>query len=254
MSGDRNERLRAACVFIAGCALAGCEAIVNDGSLKERPAGGGAQSSLPDEAGTSDVIDAGGSVADLSDGRAEADDGGTAQSPSGANDASGSVPDDEGAVVGDEPAPDGGAAGEDSGPAPDGGAAGKDSGPAPDATAPDDAGPHDASPADSPAAESGAAPAGCSPGAVVIPMTKLNTTYKFNTVASVCVTYKGYVSGWNGSNMQGRSVTVVGAMTRTLPTIAENAVQPSVAPSSDGYIYWNFSIGMYAYSSMDAFP
>ena len=240
---NRHERLCRVAMLIAGCAIGGCEAIVNDGNLKDRPAGGSAQSEPPNEAGTSDVTDAGGFDADQPDGGANAavEDSGTADSQSGPDDASVASPDDAGTTAGDATPPDGEPASQDSGQAPD-------------ATMPDDAAPPDASFGDSAPAPLDAASAGCSPGAVVIPMTKLNTTYKFNTVAAVCVTYKGYVSGWNGSNVQGRSVTVIGATTRTLATIAENAVQPSVAPSSDGYIYWNFSIGLYAYASMDAFP
>ncbi len=241
--GDRHQRFRWVGMFIVGLPLVGCEAIVNDGSLKERPAGA-AESDLPLDADTSDVTDASGSDSTVSDGSAEAavEDGNITDSQSGPDVVDGSSPEDAGPTAGDAPTPNGEAAAQDSGPASD-------------ATAPDDAAPPpDASSADSALAALDAGPAGCSPGAVVIPMTKLNTTYKFNTVAAVCVTYKGYVSGWNGSNMQGRSVTVIGATTRTLATIAENALQPSVAPSSDGYIYWNFSIGIYAYSSMDAFP
>jgi hypothetical protein len=69
--GDGHGGFRWVSLFIAGFGLAGCEAIVNDGSLKERPAGG-AESDGPAEAGVSDVTDASGSAATQSDGAAEA--------------------------------------------------------------------------------------------------------------------------------------------------------------------------------------
>jgi hypothetical protein len=119
-----------------------------------------------------------------------------------------------------------------------------------DATAPQDVG----TPADIgvPIDTAPPPPMGCAPGATVIPLTVLGSAVVFGTTGAVCVTYMGSVTGWNASNVEGRSVTVMGSTTQTLAMIpGEN--QPGLMPGADGYIYWNFTSGTASYASMSAF-
>jgi hypothetical protein len=132
-----------------------------------------------------------------------------------------------------------------------------EAGDAADATSPAATSPVDASPeADvSAALDSGppSPPNGCAAGVPILVMTKVGTAVKFNTTGAVCVTLMGALSGWNASNVQGRSVTVVGSSTQTLSTIPEGANQPGLGAGPDGYVYWNFNVGLYTYASVTAF-
>jgi hypothetical protein len=85
-------------------------------------------------------------------------------------------------------------------------------------------------------------------------MTKTGASGNFNVLGAVCVTYMGAVTGWNASNVQGRTVTVVGSTTQ-MPAISGDSIgnQPGLSPGADGYIYWNFSAGTVDYSSISTF-
>jgi hypothetical protein len=72
----------------------------------------------------------------------------------------------------------------------------------------------------------------------------------FNTTAAVCVVHTGGVNGWNGSNLQGRTVTVTGSTTPITPSGGSIVNQPAVSPGSDGNVYFNFTAGMYTYAAM----
>jgi hypothetical protein len=85
---------------------------------------------------------------------------------------------------------------------------------------------------------------------IAIPATKASGS--FGTTGAVCVTYMGNITGWQASNVDGRSVTVVGSTTQTLATIP-NANQPGLNAGADGYIYWNYSAGTETYTSMSVF-
>ena len=75
-------------------------------------------------------------------------------------------------------------------------------------------------------------------------MTAAGSTSNFGTTGAVCVTFQGNVTGWNASNVGGRSVTVSGSTTQT-PAIAGTSLgnQPGLNAGADGYVYWNFTGG-----------
>jgi hypothetical protein len=102
--------------------------------------------------------------------------------------------------------------------------------------------------------DTGPPPTGCAAGATIIAMTKTGASGNFNVMGAVCVTYMGTVTGWNASNVQGRTVTVVGSTTQ-MPTITGDSIgnQPGLSPGADGYIYWNFSAGSVDYSSISTY-
>jgi hypothetical protein len=85
---------------------------------------------------------------------------------------------------------------------------------------------------------------GCAAGAAVIDMPMLGNSGNFGTTGAVCVEFKGTVTGWNASNVQGRMVVVTGATTQN-PPISGSSLgnQPGMGPGADGYIYWNFTGG-----------
>jgi hypothetical protein len=93
---------------------------------------------------------------------------------------------------------------------------------------------------------------GCDAGYTVLTMSKLDRAVMFDTTGPVCISYKGDIGGWTAANVSGRKVTVVGSTTQTLNTIATGN-QPGLKAGTDGYIYWNFTAGVYSYASLTAF-
>jgi hypothetical protein len=85
-------------------------------------------------------------------------------------------------------------------------------------------------------------------------MAATGSSGNFGTTGAVCVTYKGSVTGWNASNIDGRTVTAVGSTTQT-PTPSGGTLpnQPGLMPGTDGYIYWNYTAGTLTYASMSTF-
>jgi hypothetical protein len=102
--------------------------------------------------------------------------------------------------------------------------------------------------------EASVPPTGCAPGAVVIALDALGNSGNFGTLGAVCITFQGTVSGWNASNVEGRTVIAMGSTTQT-PTITGDSLgnQPGIAPGADGFIYWNYTAGTVAFSSMSLF-
>ncbi len=94
-------------------------------------------------------------------------------------------------------------------------------------------------------------PTGCPAGVTVIAMASTGSSGSFRTTNSVCVTYMGTLTGWSASNVEGRSVTVVGATTQMF-TVSGDLVASERAPlpGADGYIYWIWTSGTEAFSSM----
>jgi hypothetical protein len=64
------------------------------------------------------------------------------------------------------------------------------------------------------------------------------------------------VSGWNASNVEGRTVTATGSTTQT-PAITGDSLgnQPGLMPGADGFIYWNYTggAGAVTFASMSIF-
>jgi cytoskeletal protein RodZ len=113
--------------------------------------------------------------------------------------------------------------------------------------------PTDTAAVDVPANNDAPPPTGCASGATVIAMTALGNV-NFDTAGAVCITYMGNVDGWNASNVQGRSVTVVGSTTQSPAITGDNLPnQPGIMPGADGYVYWNYTAGQVNYSSMATF-
>ncbi len=115
----------------------------------------------------------------------------------------------------------------------------------------------DAEPADSAPVDTGPPPpppTGCATGATVIAMKAKGASGNFNVLGAVCVTFTSSVSGWNASNVQGRSVTAVGSTTQ-MPVISGDSLgnQPGLSPGTDGYIYWNYTAGSVDFTSMSIF-
>jgi hypothetical protein len=104
--------------------------------------------------------------------------------------------------------------------------------------------------------------AGCAPGAAVITMTATGNSGNFGTTGPVCITFQSSanpadgVSGWNASNIQGRTVTATGSTTQS-PAVTGNSLgnQPGLLPGPDGFIYWNYTggTGAVAFASMSLF-
>jgi hypothetical protein len=120
----------------------------------------------------------------------------------------------------------------------------------------DDASTDDASvdvPVDAPVNSDAPPPTGCASGATVIAMTALGNV-NFGTAGAVCITFMGNVNGWNASNVQGRTVTVVGSTTQSPAISGDNlGNQPGIMPGADGYVYWNYTAGQVSYASMATF-
>jgi hypothetical protein len=97
-------------------------------------------------------------------------------------------------------------------------------------------------------------PTKCAVGATIVAMATTGPAVLFNTTGAVCITYRGSVNGWNASNVNGRSVTVVGSTTQ-MPLVVDDSIanQPGLLPGTDGYIYWNFTTGTASYASLSAF-
>ncbi len=160
--------------------------------------------------------------------------------------------DDEGAVADstprqeDSPPSDATSRPEDSSPAPDG-TAHLDSSPPMDAASHFDSSP-------SADATMPPPPTGCPASVTVIAMAITGSSGSFGTTNSVCVTYMGALTGRSASNVEGRSVTVVGATTQMF-TVSGDLVAGERAPlpGADGYIYWIWTSGTDAFSSMSIF-
>jgi hypothetical protein len=106
---------------------------------------------------------------------------------------------------------------------------------------------------DAPPNDDAPPPTGCASGATAIAITALGNV-NFGTAGAVCITYMGSVDGWNASNVQGRSVTVVGSTTQSPAITGDNLPnQPGIVPGADGYVYWNYTAGQVNYSSMVTF-
>jgi len=106
-----------------------------------------------------------------------------------------------------------------------------------------------------PPVDTGPPPTGCAAGATVIALTGLTPSSPNFGAGAVCVTLHGNVpTGWNASNVTGRTVTAVGSTTQT-PTISGPNLgnQPPIAAGADGYVYWNWSAGSLTYADMGCF-
>jgi hypothetical protein len=57
------------------------------------------------------------------------------------------------------------------------------------------------------------------------------------------------VSGWQGSNMDGRTCVVTGSTTQSFPP-ASSVKGGSVTPDASGDVTWTCSAGTYAYAEM----
>ena len=109
----------------------------------------------------------------------------------------------------------------------------------------------DASSSDAAADASGSA--GCASGSTIINETGCASFPSFNTTGAVCVKVQvNTVNGWNASNVQGRTATVVGASTQgpITPTNGTIANQAGLSAGADGFVYFNFTAGSMAYGSM----
>jgi hypothetical protein len=256
---------------VAACALGGsflgglsaCEGLLSVGGLSERGARGGAAGDDANDVPSGDSNemasgDAGEIAADQASGDEDvlAEEAPKALPDGGEVDGAGSPFGESGSADGEAGKEDAAEAGPmDAGGSPESGygEASSDSALAiADARADATAVPNAAGSADASAVESGP-PDLCAPGAKVVVMAKSDTSVAFGTLGAVCVKFAGTVSGWNASNAQGRSVTALGSTMQVLATIPEGKNQPAIGPGSDGFIYWNFTAGMYTYAAMIAF-
>jgi hypothetical protein len=241
-------------------ASAGCEALLDVGNLTDRAAEAGVGEMTP---GTGDDAESGDDAEGADDGPSlddvqEAGDGGQSGLPP-------SPPAADGGPTGSEPETDAAdaevievslpsgtpdAAGNDGGTtSPTADTSGKDA-TVPTGTADSSTG-LDSSPAPT---DSGlTAPKGCATGVKEMTMPKLGVADDFGTADAICIKYAGNVGGWSASNVEGRTVTVVGAKTQALTTIPEGVEQPAMDVGTDGWIYWNFSAGTLSNSSVKAF-
>jgi hypothetical protein len=234
--------------FLGG--LSACEALLSVGGLSDRRASGGGAGG--DDGTANETADASGGVQDAftEEAATALPDSADQLAPSG-DDAPSPFGDSETAVgeAGQEDAPD------EAGPLDAGGSSGSEAGGSPDSESPiaDANGLSDAPESVDASVDSGSPPGPCATDAKVIVMAKSNTSVAFGTLGAVCVKFAGTVSGWNASNVEGRSATAVGSTMQVLATIPEGRNQPAIGPGSDGFIYWNFTSGMYTYAAMFAF-
>ncbi|MGA7122426.1 MAG: hypothetical protein WBY94_20150 [Polyangiaceae bacterium] len=242
--------------FVGG--LSACEALLSVGGLSDRRASGSGAGG-DDATANETADDASGGVQDTftEEAATSLPDSAGQLAPSG-DDAPSPVGDSEAAVgeagqigeAGQGDTPD------EAGPLDAGGTSGsEDAGGSPDSASPiaDANGLSDAPRSLEASADSGSPPGPCATGAKVIVMSKSDMSVAFGTLGAVCVKFAGTVSGWNASNVQGRSATVVGSTMQVLATIPEGRNQPAIGPGGDGFIYWNFTSGMYTYAAMFAF-
>jgi len=103
--------------------------------------------------------------------------------------------------------------------------------------------------------------AGCAAGAVVIVLMPAAGQFtansgNFDTAGPACVQLMGSVhQGWGLSNEQGRMLTLTSAAGTTGPVDATTYASLPAAPQAgpDGFVYWNFTAGMYDYTSLYVF-
>jgi hypothetical protein len=95
---------------------------------------------------------------------------------------------------------------------------------------------------------------GCPDGATVkdIMGPLPDNTGNFGTTGPACARFRGNVMGWGVSNGQGRMVTIVGATTMG-PFDATATTTSTMAPGSDGFIYWLLTSGSADYVSVYAY-
>jgi len=84
---------------------------------------------------------------------------------------------------------------------------------------------------------------GCPVDALVLPQTACSADITFNTIGAVCVPVQlPSITGWNASNMQGRTITVTGATMQGPLTPGEaTGAEPGLSAGPDGFIYFNFT-------------
>jgi hypothetical protein len=63
----------------------------------------------------------------------------------------------------------------------------------------------------------------------------------FHVTGAFCVQSTGGVMGWQGSNMAGRTVTIIGATTQT--GVAATGSSGAIAVGSNGAVIWEFTAG-----------